>query len=60
MKKTISVSSPIERTPRAMQLEGIFDVPPSKQSALSWEADLPIEEGRLRCARSRKQSLSLV
>lgn len=33
----------VERTPRVMQLEGIFDVPPSEKSAESWrvELDLP-------------------
>jgi len=27
-----------------MQIEAMFDVPPSERSALSWEVDLPIEE----------------
>jgi ABC-type polar amino acid transport system ATPase subunit/GNAT superfamily N-acetyltransferase len=37
-------SSPIERTPRVMQLEGLFDVPPTQRSEERWSATLPIEE----------------
>jgi energy-coupling factor transporter ATP-binding protein EcfA2 len=44
MKTTVSVSSPILRTPRALQMEGLFDVPPSERSQLTWQVDLPIEE----------------
>jgi ABC-type lipoprotein export system ATPase subunit len=40
----ISRSTPIERTPRVVQLEGLFDVSPAKQSELSWRVNLPIEE----------------
>jgi hypothetical protein len=32
------------RTPRVMQLEGLFDLPPAKRSELSWTGDLPLEE----------------
>lgn len=35
---------PIQRTARAMQLEGIFDVPPSSQSECSWTIEMPIED----------------
>lgn len=34
----------ITRTPRVVQLEGIFDVPPSRQSERRWQATLPLEE----------------
>lgn len=34
----------IERTPRVLQLEGIFDIPPSERSELSWRVDLPVDE----------------
>src|SRR5690606_13579315 len=34
---------PVVRTPRVMQLEGLFDVPPSQRSERTWSADLPIE-----------------
>lgn len=34
----------IERTARVSQLEGLFELPPSKQSELSWNVNLPLEE----------------
>lgn len=34
----------IERTPRVMQIEGLFDVPRSQESELRWEIDLPLDE----------------
>jgi hypothetical protein len=43
MKATITRKVSIVRTARAMQMEGIFDVPPSPTSEESWEVDLPIE-----------------
>lgn len=36
--------SNIERTPRVLQLEGIFDIPPSLRSSESWTINLPVEE----------------
>lgn len=36
--------SHIVRTPRVLQLEGIFDVPPTKKSQESWTVDLPLHE----------------
>jgi ABC-type lipoprotein export system ATPase subunit len=36
-------STEINRSARVMQLEGLFDVPPSQRSELTWHADLPIE-----------------
>lgn len=44
MKTTIKRSVPIERTPRLLQLEGLFDVAPAARSELEWQVDLPIEE----------------
>lgn len=44
MKIEITRSCPIERTPRVLQLEGMFDVPPAKRSELTWSAELPIEK----------------
>jgi hypothetical protein len=32
------------RSPRVMQLEGLFDLPPSEQSELAWEVALPLDE----------------
>lgn len=34
---------PIERTPRVLQLEGLFDVAPAKRSEVRWTVELPIE-----------------
>jgi len=44
MKTTIHVTSDIRRTPRVMQVEGIFDVPAKEKCSLSWSVDLPIED----------------
>lgn len=37
-------SSPVQRTSRVMQLEGMFDLSPSETSSVRWEAHLPIED----------------
>lgn len=37
-------SSPIIRTPRVMQCEGIFDVPPSQRSEERWSVDFELPE----------------
>jgi GNAT superfamily N-acetyltransferase len=44
MKTTIRRISDIERTPRVIQLSGLFDVPPTDRTELTWDVDLPIEE----------------
>lgn len=36
-------TSEIKRSARVQQLEGIFDVPPSEKSQVSWSVDLPID-----------------
>jgi len=36
--------SPVVRSPRVIQLEGMFDVPPEKKSRVEWAVDLPIEK----------------
>jgi ABC-type molybdenum transport system ATPase subunit/photorepair protein PhrA/GNAT superfamily N-acetyltransferase len=41
---TIVRESQIVKTPRVMQLEGIFDVPPSEKSTESWQVDLELPE----------------
>jgi GNAT superfamily N-acetyltransferase len=43
MKQSIRLNVPIQQTARALQLSGLFDVPPSQQSESTWEIDLPIE-----------------
>lgn len=40
----ISRSTVIERTPRVMQLEGLFEIPPSATSEVSWDVRLPIDD----------------
>jgi ABC-type molybdenum transport system ATPase subunit/photorepair protein PhrA/GNAT superfamily N-acetyltransferase len=41
---TVSRSTPIERTPRLLQLEGLFDVPPAERVDLTWDVALPLAE----------------
>lgn len=36
--------SAVVRSPRVLQVEGIFDVPPSARSRESWEVDLPLDD----------------
>jgi ABC-type Mn2+/Zn2+ transport system ATPase subunit len=43
MKHTIRRNIEIVRSGRVLQLEGLFDVPPSQQSESSWDIDLPLE-----------------
>ena len=38
----ITVSSTIEETPRVLQVAGMFDLPPTTQSTLTWDVDLPL------------------
>ena len=40
----IERSVKIERTPRVMQLEGIFDVPPSQRSSETWDVSLDLPD----------------
>lgn len=44
MKADITVSSPVARSARVLQLSGMFDVPIEDKTSLAWTADLPIEE----------------
>jgi ABC-type lipoprotein export system ATPase subunit len=44
MKTTITVETPIVETPRVAQVRGLFDLPRSKRSSVTWKVDLPIEE----------------
>ena len=36
--------TPIVRTPRVMQMESIFDCPPTEKSRLEWDVNLPLPE----------------
>lgn len=40
----IVVTSPVERTPRVLQMEGLFGVPPAAHVELAWDVTLPLEE----------------
>jgi hypothetical protein len=42
-RPTIVRDSPISRTPRVMQLEGLFDIPPAGGSRHEWRAALPLD-----------------
>jgi GNAT superfamily N-acetyltransferase len=44
VRADITVSSPVARSARVLQLAGIFDVPLEEKTSLSWSADLPIED----------------
>jgi ABC-type ATPase involved in cell division/GNAT superfamily N-acetyltransferase len=44
MKLDFAASVPIKRTPRAIQLAGLFDIPPSERSEQRWSVELPIED----------------
>lgn len=40
----ISRATPIERTPRVLQVEGLFEVQPAPESRVEWSATLPLED----------------
>ena len=40
----IQLQTPIERSPRVLQVEGLFDIPPTLQSGLQWRVKLPLDE----------------
>lgn len=44
MKADITVSSPVTRSARVLQLSGMFDVPVEDKATLTWHAELPVEE----------------
>jgi hypothetical protein len=37
------VSTPVQRTPRVLQMEGLFEIPPTRKSELRWTGELPLE-----------------
>jgi energy-coupling factor transporter ATP-binding protein EcfA2 len=41
---SLVVATPIHRTPRVLQIEGLFDLPPTEQAQLSWDVSLPLDE----------------
>lgn len=44
MKAHIVNESAVVRSPRVMQVEGMFDVPVSEKNRLEWDVDLPVED----------------
>ena len=44
MKIDLVVETDISRSPRARQLDAMFDLPPADKCRLEWHGDLPIEE----------------
>jgi hypothetical protein len=44
LEATIEVACPIARTPRVLQVEGLFDLPPTVQATQSWKLVLPLDE----------------
>lgn len=44
MKADITVSCPVTRSPRVLQVSGIFDVPVEAKTSLTLSADLPVED----------------
>jgi len=40
----IIIEGSVSRSPRARQLEGLFDVPPAEKQRLEWHGELPIEK----------------
>jgi energy-coupling factor transporter ATP-binding protein EcfA2 len=40
----VVVETPIIRSPRVAQVEGLFDIPPTQKSYLEWDVRLPLEE----------------
>jgi ABC-type uncharacterized transport system YnjBCD ATPase subunit len=43
-RASVVVETAISRSPRARQLEGLFDVPPAEKCRLEWNIDAPFEE----------------
>jgi GNAT superfamily N-acetyltransferase len=44
MQIDVSVTSEISRSPRARQLEGMFDIPPQDRQALNWKGEAPLAD----------------
>src|SRR4051794_24748801 len=43
MRLDLTVSVPVVRTARTLQLEGLFEIPPSQRSEQRWSVEIPIE-----------------
>ena len=40
----IHLESPVNETPRVLQVRGMFDLPPAKTSSVHWEVVMPLDE----------------
>lgn len=43
-RATVVSEVPLRRSPRVLQVEGLFDVPPAEQSRQLWQVNLPLDE----------------
>ncbi len=43
MRVDLDLTVTIDRSPRCVQLEGLFDVPPSQRAAIGYHFDVPLE-----------------
>lgn len=44
MEIDVTLSSPVSRTPRARQLESMFDIPPSETTERTWQGSIPLDD----------------
>lgn len=44
MKARVTVSSPVQRSARVLQVGSMFDVPIEEKASLSWDVDLPLDD----------------
>ncbi|MFI6909673.1 GNAT family N-acetyltransferase [Nonomuraea sp. NPDC050394] len=44
MRAEITLSSPVKKSARVLQLQGMFDVPVEDKLATTWQAELPVED----------------
>jgi len=45
LRATIRREVAVARTPRVLQLEGLFDLPPTQRAGQTWEVELPLPAG---------------
>jgi ABC-type ATPase involved in cell division/GNAT superfamily N-acetyltransferase len=43
VRVSVARSVPVVRSPRVLQLSGLFDLPPTERSEAAWDVELPIE-----------------
>lgn len=40
----IVIQTPLQRGPRVLQVEGLFDIPPTQRAELTWDVNLPLDD----------------